>query len=246
MITTIDQELARRLNEWVVDGWPVGNLILCLIALVLSVIFCGLIGIEREWKGRSAGLRTHLLVGVGSCLIMIISIYGFPALFSEKRDVAILAAQIITGVGFLGAGAIMHRGSGVKGLTTAGTIWVVMAIGIACGSFNFILAAAGTILIFIVLTCFKRVEVKLSKRSPTIVLCAYAESSILENILKISKEFNCTVHGLSTELTEYQGKAAIEVTFKANFADEEPRVNEYVSELEKATKAYQVSLLGHR
>ena len=129
-VTTLDQKIVELMNNWQVNGWPVGNLILCVIALVLSLVLCGAVGVEREWRGRSAGLRTHLLVGVGSCIIMIISIYGFPAIFGDHRDVARLAAQIITGVGFLGAGAIIHRNSGIKGLTTAGTIWIVMAIGL--------------------------------------------------------------------------------------------------------------------
>lgn len=121
---TFDQKLVELLNNWTVGEaeWPVGNLILCAIALTLSVILVGAVGIEREFRGRSAGLRTHLLVGVGSTILMIISVYGFPAIFGGHRDVARLAAQVVTGVGFLGAGAIMHRSSGVKGLTTAGTI----------------------------------------------------------------------------------------------------------------------------
>ena len=159
MVTTFDQKIAEYLNGWTVNDWPIGNLVLCAIALFLTVVLCGAIGIERERKGRSAGLRTHLLVGVGSCIIMIISIYGFPSATEGKRDVARLVAQVVTGIGFLGAGVIMHRnGGGVRGLTTAASIWVVMTIGIACGSFNFILAFAGTILILIVLTVFKKVE----------------------------------------------------------------------------------------
>ena len=172
---TFDQKLVEKLNEWQPGGWPVGNLIACIIALILCVILVGIVGIEREKRGRSAGLRTHLLVGVGSTIIMIISIYGFPAVFEGHRDVARLAAQVITGVGFLGAGAIMHRDSGVKGLTTAGTIWVSMAIGIACGSFNFILAIAGTLLIFLVLTGFRKVEIKLNAKNPTIILVSNKE-----------------------------------------------------------------------
>ena len=85
-MVTIDQKIAEYLNNWKINDWPIGNLILCIIALVLAIILCGSVGIEREWRGRSAGLRTHLLVGVASCLIMIISIYGFPADLSEKRD----------------------------------------------------------------------------------------------------------------------------------------------------------------
>ena len=157
---TFDQKLVEYLNNWTIGDakWPIGNLILCIIALVLSVILVGVVGIEREWRGRSAGLRTHLLVGVGSCVIMIISIYGFPMFNVEHRDTARLAAQVIAGVGFLGAGAIIHRNSGTRGLTTAATIWIVMAIGLACGSFNFILAIGGTFLIIIVLTVFRKFE----------------------------------------------------------------------------------------
>lgn len=246
-MTTIDQKIAELLNNWVVDGWPVGNLILCLIAITLSVLLCGLVGIEREWRGRSAGLRTHLLVGVGSCVLMIVSIYGFPAVFGEKRDVARLAAQVITGVGFLGAGAIMNRtNGGIKGLTTAATIWIVMAIGIACGSFNFILAILSTLVIIVVLTVFKKVEVKLNKKNPTVVLSAPAEEPILNKILTVSKKYDCSVHGLSTEMFDKGDKKEIQLTFQAHFDSGEDRLMEYVSELETETKAYSVQLLGHR
>ena len=241
---TFDQKLAEELNNWVVNGWPVGNLIACLIALVLTVILVGVVGIEREWRGRSAGLRTHLLVGVGSCIIMIISIYGFPA--GLARDVARLAAQVITGVGFLGAGAIIHRNSGIKGLTTAGTIWVAMAIGIACGSFNFVLAFIGTFLIFIVLTAFKKVEIKISKKNPTIILTAPSDEPILQKLLVISKEFDCSVHSLSTQLAEDSGGKYVEVTFQAIFDSGEERIPEYISKIEAETHAVNIHLLGHR
>ena len=245
---TFDQKLADLLNQWTVkingDIWPIGNLVACLIALILTVVFVGVVGIEREKRGRSAGLRTHLLVGVGSCIVMIISIYGFPA--GQTRDVARLAAQVITGVGFLGAGAIIHRNSGIKGLTTAGTIWVAMAIGLACGSFNFILAFAGTLLIFIVLTAFKRVEVKISKSSPTIILIAPSDEPLLQKILTVSKEFDCTIHGLSTNLSEDSGGKYIEATFQALFDSGEERIPEYISKLEAETHAINIHLLGHR
>ena len=251
-MTTIDQTIAKLLTDWtVIDGkgnvWPVGNLIACLIALVLSVILCGAVGIEREFRGRSAGLRTHLLVGVGSCVLMIISIYGFPMIEGWTRDVARLAAQIITGVGFLGAGAIMNRtNGGIKGLTTAATIWIVMAIGIACGSFNFILAILSTLLIIVVLTVFKGVEVKLNKRNPTIIMTAPADEPVLNIVLTVSKRYDCTIHGLSTDLFDKGDKKEVQLTFQVVFSSGEDRVTEYVSELEREVKATSIQLLGHR
>ena len=250
VITTFDQKLVEWLNTFAPGDWPVGNLLLVLIALALSTLLCGLIGIEREYRGRSAGLRTHLLVGLGSTVIMIISIYGFP-MFKDAngdpiftRDIARLAAQIITGVGFLGAGAIMHRNSGVKGLTTAGTIWIVMAIGIACGSFNFILAIAATALIVLVLTVFKGVEKRISKKNMVVVLTAPSELPVVAKILKVAKEYDAEIHGLSTELVEGEEKL-IQCTFQVIFGSAiQGRPSEFVSRLQEETTAKNVHLLN--
>lgn len=243
-MVTFDQKLIEYCNSWCPGGWPVGNLLLCLAALVLCVVLVGAVGIEREWRGRSAGLRTHLLVGIGSTIIMIISIYGFP-MSAAQRDVARLAAQIITGVGFLGAGAIMHRNSGIKGLTTAGTIWVSMAIGIACGSFNFFIAIFGTGIIVVVLTVFKKVETKIAKKNPTIVMVAPADKPLLEKVLIISKQFDCSIHSVSTNLVDGSSPAAIELTFQVIFESGSERLMEYISKLESETHATNIHLLSH-
>ena len=242
---TFDQYLVNEALNWTENGWPVGNLILCLTALVLTIILVGIVGIEREWRGRSAGLRTHLLVGIGSCVVMIISIYGFP-MGVGNRDVARLAAQVVTGVGFLGAGVIMHRENGVKGLTTAGTIWAAMTIGIACGSFNFILATVGTLLITVVLIFFKKIEAKIGKRNPTLVLEAPANEPVLERILTVSKEFDCTIHGVSTSLKGEGDAKRLEITFQVVFESNggENRLIEYISKLEIETKAINIHQLN--
>jgi putative Mg2+ transporter-C (MgtC) family protein len=107
--------------------------------LLLAAVCCGLIGYERETARKAAGLRTHTLVGVGAAIFSVASISGF-----EGADQSRIAAQIVTGVGFLGAGAIFRDGAAVSGLTTAAGLWVVASIGMAAGSGSYWLAAIGT------------------------------------------------------------------------------------------------------
>ena len=243
---SFDQKLAEFLNNWKVGAneWPIGNFILCSIELVLSIVLCGIIGFERERRGRSAGLRTHLLVGVGSCVIMIISIYGFPSIF--QHDVARLAAQVVTGIGFLGAGAIIHRNSGTKGLTTASTIWLVMAIGLACGSFNFILAVTGTVLIVIVLTLFRRFEVRLNKKTPLIVITVDSDKTALKQLLETCSEYKCNAQELTCEMVEGSNNTLMEITFQAVFEDQNPNINEFVVKLKDELDAKSIQVLNHK
>jgi putative Mg2+ transporter-C (MgtC) family protein len=109
------------------------------------------IGIEREVREREAGIRTHLLVSLGSCLFTIVSAYGFHEFLSSgasvvRADPTRIAAQIVTGIGFLGAGAIIREGISVRGLTTAASLWMVAAIGMAAGAGYYWPAVAGTAL----------------------------------------------------------------------------------------------------
>lgn len=242
---TIDQKIAEYFNNLDVNGWPLGNLLLCVIALVLCILLVGLIGIEREKRGRSAGLRTHLLVGVGSTIIMIISIYGFPQVFSDHRDVARLAAQIITGVGFLGAGAIIHGSSGIKGLTTAGTIWASMAIGIACGSFNFVLALVGTGLIILVLTTFKKVEARLTRSSPSIIMTVGVDVPALAKIADICKKHNCTMSEVFVTKLEQSSPELIEIVFKVHYYQKDEKVEDLIADLATEIKPASINVLSH-
>src|SRR5438067_561616 len=110
-----------------------------LLRLSLAAVLGGMIGFERELREREAGLRTHLLVSLGSALFTIVSAYGFRDFLTSgagvvRTDPTRIAAQIVTGIGFLGAGAIIRQGFSVRGLTTAATLWVVAAIGMASGA----------------------------------------------------------------------------------------------------------------
>lgn len=130
-----------------------------ILRLFLSALLGGLVGLERQVHRRTAGLRTHILVSLGSCLIMLTSLYIFD-IFIDKvpLDPARIAAGVITGIGFLGAGAIMRYHETVKGLTTAASLWVVAGIGLATGCGFFIGAMFSTALVLIVLLFLRYIE----------------------------------------------------------------------------------------
>lgn len=135
------------------------------LKIVLTVILSGLIGIERETRNKVAGLRTHILVGVGSALVVLTSFY----IFDIYKSVTIveptrMIAGIITGIGFLCAGTIIRGGEQVSGLTTAATLWIVSCIGIAVGSGHYSAAIIVTIIVFFVLTVMRSFEYKLGER----------------------------------------------------------------------------------
>jgi putative Mg2+ transporter-C (MgtC) family protein len=109
-------------------GWPE-----VLLRLFVAAALGGAIGVERELRERQAGLRTHLVVSVGAALFTLVSAYGFSS-FDGKVDPTRIAAQIVSGIGFLGAGAIIRQGLSVRGLTTAASLWLVAAIGMAAGA----------------------------------------------------------------------------------------------------------------
>ena len=125
-----------------------------LLRVALAAILGGVLGLERELREREAGLRTHLLVSVGSALFTIVSAYGFREFLVNggsvvRADPTRIAAQIVTGIGFLGAGAIIRQGLSVRGLTTAATLWVVAAIGMASGAGYYSAAAITTVLVIL-------------------------------------------------------------------------------------------------
>jgi putative Mg2+ transporter-C (MgtC) family protein len=115
------------------------------VRLLAAALFGALIGLEREVHGHPAGMRTHMLVSLGSCIFTVLSIYGFPQQAGEgATDPSRISAQIVTGIGFLGAGAIVKFGPNVRGLTTAASLWVVASVGLAAGAGAYFVAAAGS------------------------------------------------------------------------------------------------------
>jgi putative Mg2+ transporter-C (MgtC) family protein len=147
--------------DWIVHlqslGWDAALKI--AVAAVLGV----LVGMEREWGGHPAGLRTNMVIAISSCLFTILSIEGFP-LRGSAQDTARVAAQIVTGVGFLGAGVVLRSKKHVRGLTTAATIWLVAAIGMAVGVGAYFLAVFTTVISTILVILLAPVSHRLEQR----------------------------------------------------------------------------------
>ncbi|NLJ80990.1 MAG: MgtC/SapB family protein [Firmicutes bacterium] len=128
------------------------------LRLILALILGGLIGLERESMRRPAGFRTHILVSIGSALLMMVSAYAFHEFMGGRYDPGRIAAQVVSGIGFLGAGTIMREGINVRGLTTAASLWIVAGIGLASGAgfyYGAVLASFLTMLALVLLDRFE-------------------------------------------------------------------------------------------
>ncbi len=176
-----------------------------LIRLALASLFGGLIGLERERKEWAAGLRTHMMVCVGSCLIMIVSAYGFFDVINHEKidlDPSRIAAQVVSGIGFIGAGTIMFLKQGtIRGLTTAAGLWTVAAIGLATGGGLYFAASATTVVALIILWAILPFEQLYSKkfkqRSLRIVVDGRFNNA--ELLASIIKNVDLKVHSFNLE-----------------------------------------------
>jgi putative Mg2+ transporter-C (MgtC) family protein len=148
----------------------------------LALILGSLIGLEREWSGHEAGLRTNILIAVSAALFTFVGIESFP-LVGNARDSARVAAQIVSGVGFLGAGALIQTQDKIKGLTTAATIWLVAAVGMAAGAGAYFSAVFSTLLALVVL----RLLAPISKGLEARVERQKEKEEAVEEIKKLSK-----------------------------------------------------------
>lgn len=170
-----------------------------LCAMIVGLV----IGTEREYTHRPAGMRTHILVALGACTVMITGQLIFVQYkpFGGAPDPARLAAQVITGVGFLGAGTILREGINVKGLTTAASLWSVACLGIAAGGGYYIVALVGMVFIFITLTLFEFLQHKLIKpkciRDYTLEVTDI--SAALDAIGNLAEKCRCDLSGIRSE-----------------------------------------------
>jgi putative Mg2+ transporter-C (MgtC) family protein len=189
--------------------------------LALALGLASLIGLEREWRHKPTDLRTHTLVGVAAALFVIISKYGFDDVLRAgvAVDPSRVAAQVVTGIGFIGGGLIFVRGDAVRGLTTAASVWMTTAIGMACGAGLAVIAAVGTGAYFLVVLLYPAVITALP-RSRSVgfdVRVVYEDGrGILRNVLAESTSRGFSIAGVATHQLERDvgGVAAVAVALE--------------------------------
>ena len=153
--------------------------------LITAMVLGGLIGIEREFRSKDAGFRTHFLVALGSALFTVVSQYGFGI---DLKDSSRVAAQVVSGIGFLGAGTIIFQKNMVRGLTTAAGLWVTAAIGLACGTGLYIVAAITTTLVLVGLESLHTFIPQLGKAAVELGFTSESKKTVAEVLKRLKAE----------------------------------------------------------
>ena len=188
-----------------------------MLRLFIAAILSGLIGYEREVHGRLAGFRTHILVGVGSTLIMLTSMYIFDIYRGHATpDPGRIAAQVVSGIGFLGAGTIIRFKASVRGLTTAASLWTVAGLGLAVGAGLFIPATFTTILVLAALFFLNRVERGMIRRDwyKSLEIDTKAGASQLQEIRSLLSEYDVEIKDFDVKRSSSSEDLIIKISVK--------------------------------
>ncbi len=198
----------------VIEYWEI------VLRLFLTIVLGGIIGFERESHNRPAGFRTHILVCSGSALIMMVSAYGFTGQIGEgfEADPGRIAAGVVTGIGFLGAGTILQQRGSIRGLTTAATIWVVSGVGLAVGVGFYLGAVVTTVFVLISLLALRRIERAFisRRRMKTLLIRAVDQPGLLGRLAGTLGEMKINIRKSDLEAPEQQeetGEELINIEF---------------------------------
>ncbi|WP_163971914.1 MgtC/SapB family protein [Oceanobacillus halotolerans] len=195
--------MEQFLNNYFIDDYFVIAMVRILIALVLS----GLIGFERELKNHSAGFRTHILVGVGACLMMLLSLYGFEMFIDKydqvRFDPARIPSYVISGIGFLGAGTIIVNGMTIRGLTTAASIWTVAGLGLVVGVGMYATAVFTTLIILLSLVFLNNFERVVRKNRSSLFITVVALSNLkVKELIAVVEDHSLAIKQVEVENVE--------------------------------------------
>lgn len=186
--------------DWYVFQFNSEFLLTVLTRILLSCVLGGIIGFEREQsRNKPAGFRTHILVCLGSCLVMLIAEFSIIAYEGQVNiDPTRIGGQVVSGIGFLGAGAIIRHGVSVKGITTAASIWIVACVGLACGIGFYTGAILVTLLIWTILMYLKNLEIKMAKKTrfKMIEVEGEKDKQVIYPLSSLLKEFNIAIKSL--------------------------------------------------
>jgi putative Mg2+ transporter-C (MgtC) family protein len=188
--------------------------------LLLAAVLGGAIGAERELNDQAAGLRTHMLLTIGACLFTLVSAYGFGG---GPRDPSRLAAQIVTGIGFLGGGAIVRHGLTVKGLTTAASIWATASVGVAVGAGQYVLGVGGAVLVSVTLLGLRRVGALLQRWGVSreeLVLVTRPGFDV-KRIVEVVQDERAELRGLDRQESDGEDRIALVVKLRPRYRTEQ-------------------------
>jgi putative Mg2+ transporter-C (MgtC) family protein len=188
--------------------------------LLLAAVLGGAIGAERELNDQAAGLRTHMLLTIGACLFTLVSAYGFGA---GPRDPSRLAAQVVTGIGFLGGGAIVRHGLTVKGLTTAASIWATASVGVAVGAGQYMLGVGGAVLVSVTLLGLRRVGALLQRWgvSREALVLTTRPGFDVQRIMEAIRDERVEVRGLDRQEGDGEDRIALVVKLRPRYRTEQ-------------------------
>ncbi len=188
------------------------------LRMLCSMVVGTVIGTEREYSNRPAGMRTHILVALGACAVMLTGqmIYTQYSAYGATPDPARLGAQVITGVGFLGAGTILREGPTVRGLTTAASLWAVACLGIAAGGGYFSIALVGMVFIFITLTAFELLQNRLMGQGSSMVFYCLETDDIVTTLEVLNVHARRQNAGIREMRTQRREDGSYQLLFQAD------------------------------
>lgn len=204
------------------------------LRILVALFLGGLIGWERETHDRPAGFRTHILVAVGSALLMLVSINMAGSFPESNVDPGRIAAQVVSGIGFLGAGTIIREGISVKGLTTAASLWSVAAIGLATGGGYYYIALITTLIVFVTLYFFSRIELSIEGTQRRKLVCRVMDKpGILGKIGVTFGEENISIRNVHLNRDVDKGEILIKLEVNLPRGFETVIINQKLLELEE-------------
>lgn len=219
-----------------------GLALYCLVVTLFSLIISGIIGVERELRGHAAGLRTHIMVSLGATLIMSVSMGSLYQ--NPNADPYRVAAQVVSGIGFLGAGTIMQTSTDIKGLTTASTLWLCGGIGLACGA-GFIteaLIVAGFSLF--VLLMLGLIERSYSKFSPSVVIITDDGTPFLKKALEIADHFDCYIVDIDSSMITYRQRNCVKIVLNFRKDVTDSKLRSFADELKEAIHPFELKVMS--